>query len=225
MCEIVFAIGNGLPGSGRAAGKQDTRVVACTCTLSSAYSSSPSRQSQAKTGMRKGLKKAKAKVGQLFSPSRSGSRSQTPAPPESGPVQLAPFSSEKSTTKDDRPSQVTEAEPTTSMLLAQITVAQAPTHLDLDHDPVPPARPPKRQLPQSTSGESAEVESARRVSDESLRHVVVCTMHAVLFRRSNLSQMISNNNQITTYNYGGQVLNYNPIINVIYLTKKEVWHL
>jgi len=126
--------------------------------------------------MKKGLKKAKAKVGQLFRPSRPGSRSQTPGPPDldPGPVQSMPSASDTSPKQDAQPSQLVVSEPA-------VPVAQASTHLD--HDPVPPAPPVESQVPQSVSGASP-IESARLVSHGSLGHGVVCMTRVSLFRYS-----------------------------------------
>jgi len=40
-----------------------------------------------------------------------------------------------------------------------------------------------------------------------------------------MNPALLNNNQNTTFNYGRDVLNYNPVTNIIYLTEAEVCHV
>jgi len=174
--------------------------------------------------MKKGLKKAKAKVGRLLSHSRPGSWSQTPGlpDPDPGPVQSVSLSSDIRPELDQQPSQLTMSVTKASTQLAQIAVTEAPT--DLDHDLVLPALSFKPEVPQSGSEASVSgtVQMLRLASHGSVGHGAVCMTCAVALRRAYSLKIVINNNQNTTYNYGGQVLNYNPIINTIYLTEKEV---
>ena len=121
--------------------------------------------------MKKGFKKAKEKVVQLISDSRSGLRSQTPVPPDPDLGQA---------------------------MEGQLIGASA------------------------TSYSHASTEVALSPSNVSPGQMQVRRHALGIPRRANWLQVISNKNKNKTYNYRGQVLNYNPVVNNIYLTKKEV---
>jgi len=128
-----------VPGGDRAAGEQGTRVPTCACTPRSIYASSPSDHPKAMPKTKKDRERVKPKAGQLFSASRPGSRSQTPAPPDPDleSAQLA------SLTADTSQNQVYRQAPSAFgavsapfMPSTQIIVSPDPT--PLDPDAIPP---------------------------------------------------------------------------------------
>jgi len=119
-------------GDWRGSSGRQTRHTSCGFLLHF-HTSSLSKQSEATTRMKKGLKKAKAKVGQLFSDSRSRSHSQAPVPldPDLGPLQSALILSD--TVQDQVQQQVLpviRVDLPPSINSHQIVVTPAPTPSD-----------------------------------------------------------------------------------------------